>query len=147
MKKFIFVFSFIGLCLSAANLLAEDAGYVGTKKCKMCHIKLHKSWQAMKHANAYGVLQGDEQKDAECLACHTTGFNKGGYDLAKSAEENEKYKNVGCESCHGAGQAHIKAKKVDKKAAIITKVTACSDCHNPHRNMKKEIEEKRNAAK
>lgn len=139
-------------CLSAAVLAgslmaqkdpAAGATYLGVAKCKMCHPKQHKTWEAMKHAKAFEQLIGDEQKDPECLKCHTTGFGKGGYDPAKAAEENAKFANVQCESCHGPGSEHMKAPKEQKKATIHLRTSECSVCHDPHKSFGDEAKAKR----
>ncbi len=129
--------------VSAAPAGQKGAEYIGEKKCKMCHKKQHATWTKMKHANNFSALVGDEKKDPSCLACHTTGYGKGGYDLAKPAEHNAKFENVQCESCHGPGSKHMKAKKPEKKNTISLKVTTCSGCHNPHVNRGEEAKAKR----
>ncbi len=122
---------------AAGNAAAEPEGqkgstYIGVKKCKMCHSKQFKTWKKMKHSKNFSQLKGDDAKDAKCLACHTTGYGKGGYDVAGDAENNKKFENVQCESCHGPGSKHMKAKKADRKKTITLKVTTCTGCHNPH---------------
>ena len=81
-------------------LFAQDFGYVGNAKCKMCHNKEVKGaqftkWQAGVHANTFETLKsaesaqiakdkgikGDAWKASECLKCHTTGFGAGGYEV------------------------------------------------------------------
>lgn len=114
----------------AAPAVAEDKyEYVGDSKCKMCHIKEHKSWRKTGMGTAFNTLKPGEKADAKkasgmdpekdytkdetCLACHTTGFGKaGGYaipdpDDKKAVKLARKRKNVGCESCHGPGSAYI----------------------------------------
>lgn len=109
--------------------LGEEGKYVGSNKCKMCHIKQHKSWKKTKMANALDILKPgnsaelkkahgldpakDYSTDQACLACHVTGFGKeGGYaipDLAdkKAVRRAKKLAGVGCESCHGPGSGYI----------------------------------------
>lgn len=108
---------------------ADEAAYVGAKKCKMCHLKTHKSWEASKKAHAMETLQPgkaaeaktkfgldpekDYTKDESCLPCHTTGYGKeGGYKLVDAADEKAvkavaDLAQVGCESCHGPGGAYM----------------------------------------
>jgi hypothetical protein len=108
---------------------ADDAEYVGAKKCKMCHLKQHKSWGESKKASAMESLEPgkdteiktkfgldpekDYTKDESCLACHTTGYGKkGGYALVDASDEKavkamKDLANVGCESCHGPGSAYL----------------------------------------
>jgi hypothetical protein len=59
---------------------SKDAKYIGADKCKMCHSTEHKGWSKTAHARAYDLLVNVAQdKNTECLACHTTGYGKGGY--------------------------------------------------------------------
>ena len=52
----------------------------------------------------------NRQYDAECVVCHVTGFGyKSGFADEKSGKEL-KLDNVGCESCHGPGLAHVNDK-------------------------------------
>jgi len=130
-----------------ANLLAEGSGatYVGSKKCKKCHLKIHKNWAKRGHAKAMEKIK-DEDLDKtcevtkkKCLACHVTGFGKeGGW---KSKDETPGLAEVGCEACHGPGSDHIAISKGDlkklKEAKGDLKIKmaepeACVFCHNPH---------------
>jgi hypothetical protein len=123
----------------------EGAKYIGSSKCKMCHGDQHKSWEEMKHSKAFDSLTPEQVKNGKhegqaCVSCHVTGYGKGGY---VDEEKTPKLKNVGCESCHGAGSLHQKAMLAamateevpeDKK---ISKNVGCVQCHNPHINFKK----------
>lgn len=113
-----------------AATLGAEAKFVGVKGCKTCHKKEKqgeqvKIWEKSDHSKAYATLgkpeakkaaakvgvNGDPQKAAECLVCHTTGFG------ASAASFDKKFKvtdGVQCESCHGAGSLY-KKKKVMKK--------------------------------
>jgi formate-dependent nitrite reductase cytochrome c552 subunit len=104
--------------------------YVGSKKCKKCHMKEHKSWAETKMGQAFNVLKPGEAseakerfkldpakdytKDETCLPCHTTGFgHAGGYAMPdpndkKAVKKAKKLESVGCESCHGPGSAYVK---------------------------------------
>lgn len=104
--------------------------YVGSSKCKMCHIKEHKTWKKTKMAKALETLrpgqavdvkkahnvdpQKDYSTDESCLECHTTGFgHEGGYFVPDAADKKavrkaKKLAGVGCESCHGPGSEYIK---------------------------------------
>ncbi len=114
----------------AMPMIGDEFQYVGSSKCKKCHIKQHKSWKKTKMGKTLDTLkpgQASEAKqkfkldaakdytqDTSCLACHTTGFGKpGGYavptpDDKKSMKKAKKMAGVGCESCHGPGSAYIK---------------------------------------
>jgi len=101
--------------------------FVGSTKCKKCHLAEHKSWETLRHGKAFDTLKPgnaadgkakhkfdpakDYTKDATCVGCHTVGFGKpGGYQTPADEEAAKKMKpleNVGCESCHGAGSNYI----------------------------------------
>jgi len=114
------------------------AYFVGSEACKDCHAKDYNIWAATKHAKAFQTLVNANapslrQFDPECVICHTVGFkHNGGWnelphaELKKLAENkaggvpaiqkalknhNARLAQVGCESCHGPGSAHIESKK------------------------------------
>ena len=111
-------------------VVSGDYEYVGSKKCKKCHMKQHKSWAKTKMGKALDILKPgnsaemktkhnldpakDYSTDSSCLACHTTGFgHAGGFAIPDEADKKavKRAKNlshVGCESCHGPGSAYIK---------------------------------------
>ncbi len=110
---------------TATFLLSENRrhGYVGNAVCATCHAaesigNQHNQWLRSPHAKAVLILGTDAARsiarahgiekpegDRRCLACHTTG---GGAE-PKTIEEG-----VGCEACHGPGEAyHEYANHVD----------------------------------
>ncbi len=129
----------VGTALLVVGIFAgpsENATYVGSSKCKKCHIKLYKSWQATAHATNFEVLKlMGREKDAECVKCHTTGYGKkGGFvDLATTP----KLVGTGCEDCHGPGSEHLTGSIKDKeqKRATINKLpgNTCLKCHKSHK--------------
>jgi hypothetical protein len=108
-------------------LLGADAEFVGSNKCKKCHLAEHKSWETLRHGKALETLKPgnaaeaktkfkldpakDYSKDPACVVCHTVGFGKpGGYQIPADEEAAKKMKGlegVGCEDCHGAGGSYI----------------------------------------
>jgi len=91
--------------------------------------------------------------EKECAACHYTGYSltkldsgeyiagavndpNGELDIDGDGVPNEL--NIGCESCHGAGSAHVKAAKAQKAATIVSpnKLASerasviCGQCHS-----------------
>ena len=91
--------------------------------------------------------------EKECASCHYNGYSltqtaAGGYvagavndpngeaDIDGDGIPNEL--NIGCETCHGAGSAHIKAKKAEKPSLIVNPAklaaervtTICVQCHS-----------------
>lgn len=108
-----------------------DATYVGSEVCAKCHRSEYKVWKASKHSHAYDSLltaknPGNREHDAECIVCHTVGFQyESGF---VNAAKTPQFKHVGCESCHGPGSAHIKNKYDERWHNLM----------NPWRNLKGE---------
>ncbi len=54
------------------------ATFVGAQSCKECHPNTYQFWASTKHARALESLKNDHKPntvfDAECVTCHTTGF-------------------------------------------------------------------------
>jgi hypothetical protein len=145
--------------IGAAHLstVAGDHAYIGSKKCKMCHLKEYKSWEETKMAKAFDVLKPGERSeakskaglepdkdyttDATCLKCHVTGYGEsGGFTDVESTPE---LVGVGCEMCHGAGGTYTKPEHMSlknkeyKKADLVAvgmvgEITEeqCRGCHN-----------------
>lgn len=150
MKRFL-LYIILGLALFGLPFMAYTSEeYVGSKKCKVCHIKIYKSWQETAHAKTFEVLNAgvkaeekkkaglDENKDytsdASCIECHTTG-------------NNTVFPGIHCEACHGPGKKYTSAKIMNKKkykadpelqrklaleAGLIIKPDEenCLKCHN-----------------
>lgn len=114
----------------------EEAKFVGSKKCRLCHLKEYKTWSATRHAVNFDSLEGAEREDPDCVRCHTTGYGRPGGFV--SVAETPDLTNTGCESCHGPGSEHIAAGKKVKagveweKKINRTPQNACIGCHNPH---------------
>ncbi len=145
----------LGICDSRAETGAH--AYVGSKKCKMCHLKESKSWAETKMAKSLTILNPGERaeekkaagldpgkdytKDATCLPCHTTGYGKpGGY---VDAESTPNLVGVGCEMCHGPGGTYTKSQYMSLKnkeykiaelvaVGMVEEITIeqCKVCHN-----------------
>jgi len=152
--------------LVAGNVFAQakNAKYMGAEKCKNCHSSAsmgdqYGKWKAEKHSNAYDNLAGpkakelgqkqgiaDPQASDKCLKCHTTAFGQSKDRL--DAKFDPKL-GVQCESCHGPGEKHVKARMTAaaegadalgaggapsaiSKDEINTKPDAktCTGCHN-----------------
>jgi hypothetical protein len=89
--------------------------YLGNAGCK-CHLAKGcfegEEYKKMKnqHYNTFSRLETDEdKKNPECLSCHATALDmkisKGRSKLGNFIED------VGCEACHGPGEAYVKVKK------------------------------------
>lgn len=146
----------------APDASVAGAEYVGSAKCKFCHMTEYKSWSTTKHAMALQsltnspdtttakmaaalkvTLAGKPATEAACLKCHVTGYAlTGGYPAADSTK-NAALAMVSCESCHGPGSLHTKAPKEQKAAMINGHPTAamCTQCHTPEMSPKFNFDE------
>jgi len=68
-----------------------------------------------------------QDRDPECISCHVVGVDKiEGFRDRKSTSD---LADVGCESCHGPGQAHSLAPMQNAMPKIDEK--SCNSCHVP----------------
>jgi hypothetical protein len=126
-----------------------NGNFVGSAKCKDCHEESYKVWKKSRHAKAYETLaklDPPRNFDPECISCHVIGWHptsyfpyQGGYE---SFEKTPQLIDVGCDSCHGPGEAHVLAEmgadvalqKKMQQAVVITKAESekqqCSTCHD-----------------
>jgi hypothetical protein len=143
----------------AAPRPAENK-YIGADKCKSCHGAAESGdqyghWKAMEHSKAFEALASDAakkiatekgiadaQKSDDCVKCHVTAF---GVPEAQIKKGFDRTHGVQCESCHGPGDAHMKARfaaaaKGDAPAdyvqvapdeiVAVPKQDVCLACHN-----------------
>lgn len=148
----------------AAGAAAQEqpATYVGAAKCKNCHNtkekgEIYDKWAAHPHAKAMETLAGDKakefgaaravaepQKAPECLKCHQTAF---GLDEKLVDKKFPKELGVQCETCHGPGSKHVKARMtaaakgegkgeagplaIPSGEMSLPNEALCKTCHNP----------------
>lgn len=129
-----------GLAGAEGTGAAAKPAYIGSVKCKMCHLAQHKTWAASKHAAAFAALKPEDTKKKECVSCHVTGLTEEAGAM-KWMEED-----VGCESCHGPGSLYAVKASMDKKRfeadpegtrkfwasqGLVKPIEAtCKGCHN-----------------
>ena len=108
--------------------------FVGASACQTCHADVHKAWSATKHSRAFGRLSPEEAASGKCIKCHVTGTP----EMMAAEAAKPSLPGVQCESCHGAGRAHVEAAKAGDASNVRTKPIVeqtCVDCHNetsPH---------------
>jgi hypothetical protein len=126
-----------------------EGQFAGALSCKECHPTAYGIWSKTKHAHATETLtklDPPRQYDAECISCHSTGWDPQGYfpyvSGFDSLETTAKLVGNSCENCHGPGAAHIAAEKGKVAAKRATQRTAmqltaglakaniCGDCHD-----------------
>jgi hypothetical protein len=113
-----------------SRVLPRGSGpFLGSAKCAECHTLPHSQWSKTSHAHALDSLKRkNNHGKPECLRCHTTGAGmEGGF---KSLEETPQLANVGCESCHGAGRAHLENSSRPYGAIKPGSCTGCHDVQN-----------------
>ncbi|NOT29616.1 MAG: hypothetical protein HOP15_04105 [Planctomycetes bacterium] len=155
------------LGLRPAQASGQDKGaapaankYIGADKCKSCHGAAESGdqyghWKGMKHAKAFETLASedskklaaakgiaDAQKSDDCVKCHVTAF---GVPEAQIKKGFDRAQGVQCESCHGPGEQHMKARfaaaakgnasqdyvQVPADEIIAApKMAVCVECHN-----------------
>jgi predicted CXXCH cytochrome family protein len=85
--------------------------------CGACHGDYQARWEGTAHADAWAGLQSSDHAEGFCEACHTVnslgnvvaepspGQAVGGH--AAVPDEEGRYFDVQCESCHGPGLEHV----------------------------------------
>jgi len=97
--------------------------------CGGCHAPALAFWKTTKHARALSALERvGRDKDPSCVGCHVTGYLQPG-GPTDIAEARQRFANVGCEACHGAGSKHGAA--LDKRNTLARAVpeATCRGCH------------------
>ena len=106
----------------------DDVAYVGSAVCGACHQEAYAWWRDHSHGVAYSTLeQRSKEYNLDCVGCHVTGYEQPGGSTVTHNLDGQ-LQNVGCESCHGPGAAHVK----DPEVAVVrmTPESTCVACHN-----------------
>ena len=121
-------------------------GFAGESWCKGCHVRSMMDQQVVGYEMAWTKLSENDRTNAECLACHTTGYGipTGLQDPFKDSH----LQGVTCEACHGPGADHVRTEIAKQKGLDMsdfmpsenptglqfTKQVAeavCVKCHTP----------------
>lgn len=119
--------------VALAGLRPEPAGegapsYVGSAACAACHGPAHAQWTGTPHAHAYATLETQHKNfNLACVGCHVTGYLEPG---GSTVTHVDGLVNVGCESCHGPGSAHVAA-PTEAAVTLDPGERLCRSCHNP----------------
>ncbi len=107
-------------------LLNEDQ--IAGVECYECHEAEVYDWSQTTHAigaHTEGFLQAweDEDRSAECLRCHTSGFNE--------ATGEFHFDGVGCEACHGEMLEGHGDEELEEAVTMPIPVddSVCASCH------------------
>ena len=110
---------------SGIMLQAQGTGkYGGVDLCSKCHPDQYDDWSKTPHSRSFELLVNlGQDKNAECLPCHSTAYGKGGFvDEATTPG----LKGTACEACHGPGADHMGDKS---KIVRVPSAQVCSNCH------------------
>ena len=108
---------------------ATKGVFVGAQACSECHPSQYEFWLGTRHSRAFATLLAtDQQMDAECIGCHTIGYqSEGGFDKPSRADG---YEDVQCAACHGGGFAHMSGGPSPMLPGLINKgFNGCVRCH------------------
>ena len=125
------------------DLLAFPEGdTVGFQACTTCHEDPHSQWAQGPHAKAMATLATDAAKakdppaatDPDCVRCHATAKQGGPPPTDLAGYRTDE--GVGCEACHGPGEAHVKAEGgkdniegLGEDCPVCVLDAVCTRCH------------------
>lgn len=115
--------------LTAASVGKQPYEYLGTKRCRMCHVQQYWSWKKSPKGQSFDALKPgvnpkiktlagldvtrDYTTDERCLPCHCVGYQEpGGYMIpdpqnGESVSRAASRQGAGCEACHGPGSGFV----------------------------------------
>jgi 2',3'-cyclic-nucleotide 2'-phosphodiesterase (5'-nucleotidase family) len=112
-----------------------EVNYVGHAGCKSCHEAAYTQWNKTGHARAWATMERTRQTaNLDCVPCHVTGFERPGGPA--QIVGLEAFVNVGCESCHGPGSAHVANPKVALDYGRQVPEKVCAECHRAQADQK-----------
>jgi 2',3'-cyclic-nucleotide 2'-phosphodiesterase (5'-nucleotidase family) len=116
-------------------LLPGEMTYTGNASCKPCHEEELAHWKTTGHARAWATMvQTRQTANLDCIPCHTTGFDRPGGPQAIVGLE--PFIDVGCESCHGPGSAHVRNPRVALDHGKKVPERVCAECHRAQADQK-----------
>ena len=127
MKRMATFFVIIVVLFGSAFAGAQnESKYSGSDNC-LCHGDILKNWSKTPHSRSFELLVNvGQEKNAECLPCHTTGYTKGGFvDQATTPG----LKGTACEACHGPGAEHMNNMGDKTKINRVPSGKVCGSCH------------------
>lgn len=107
--------------------------YVGMEQCRDCHAEAFDIWERTPHSRAYHTLEvANKNYNLSCVSCHVTGYQRpGGAEVV----QNDGRRDVQCESCHGPGSNHVRARGAAALRASIVRAPQSNfcvgECHQP----------------
>ncbi len=114
----------------AVVVAQDDGSYGGVALCKMCHPDIYEAWSKTPHAGGFDLLVNvGEEKNSECLPCHTTGYENDGY---VDEESTPGLRGTTCEACHGPSADHMGDTTKTQRVPSGKKCGRCHQSDNIH---------------
>jgi predicted CXXCH cytochrome family protein len=109
--------------------------------CGNCHTSTNTQWRTTKHATAYESIADIPNAADNCGSCHAVSERGNVVGLTStggwSTVQDDAYKNVQCESCHGPGLEHVTNPEVRASWPLAriditpeTEAASCGNCHS-----------------
>jgi ferredoxin len=125
-----------GLAALGVAIAPPPAGsnrYVGEGACRQCHAAAHDLWKKHDHSRAYASLvRRKRDNNPACIGCHVVGLGAG--DGFRGINISPERMGVQCESCHGRGGDHVRARRAGAEPAVgkLLRVPpkSCETCHD-----------------
>lgn len=124
---------------SAPQALIRFAGgkNLGPAACISCHGAEHAAWTRDPHSRAMTTLQAKgSASEVGCVACHATPKVAG--PAPDGLDGFRLFEGVGCESCHGPGEAHVASggapdtiEGLGEDCSVCVIEAVCTSCHTP----------------
>jgi hypothetical protein len=112
--------------------LPKEYRIASNAACLPCHKADGGAWDSSAHAHAWETLTARGQHvDPFCQQCHTNGYGlPGGFE---SMAHSPKLVGVGCETCHGPSQAHVRDPRTKTSYSAQDQCVRCHDRENSPR--------------
>ncbi len=124
---------------AAASFIGYDDSTTKLTVCGNCHVSQQGKWKTTRHAGAFKTLETSGSMQGYCQPCHTVNnLGNAATDTANGwrTTKDPRYKDVQCESCHGAGLQHVSSPTRGQMLASIVADTGaavkngCAECHS-----------------
>jgi hypothetical protein len=125
--------------VAANGMIGYGDEVAGQTVCGNCHAQPQAQWSGTRHAGAWETLQASGHAQELCEACHSVSElgNAATAPSGYTATGASRYRDVQCESCHGAGAEHVSdPEAIQPRPAISvfasdgTTYQNCAECHN-----------------
>jgi predicted CXXCH cytochrome family protein len=105
--------------------------------CGNCHVGHQRDWKTSAHSGAFATLVNSGHATESCYGCHTVSEhgNLATAPAGWNRVQDSAYRNVQCESCHGAGLNHVKEPDLPGNVplahvTLADTAASCASCHS-----------------